>query len=133
VDVETPNLDVIEVAIGEAHSAAIAALLELDGVLRISLPRGQVLVYQGHIPPGVFVVTKGRIACDSSLGTNELLDSKRGPFCVPSVGRVNEPAPSNYRIDQAAELLYIPRSLFLGDSAAAKLLREHGLGDTFQN
>ena len=43
---------------------AIDDLLAIDGITRITLRSGQVLLYAGHLPQGLFVVTRGVIACE---------------------------------------------------------------------
>lgn len=90
---------------------------------------GQVILYPGHTPPGVFVVLAGAVKrvperTNGHPRPAEVLDAAKGPFVVPDPSDLDRPASWGIEIVSAAELLFVPRSLVLGTGGVAERLRD---------
>ncbi|RMG45914.1 MAG: hypothetical protein D6718_06400 [Acidobacteria bacterium] len=101
-----------------------ARLLEIDDVVEIQGHRGEVLVYAGHQPPGLFLVTAARIevAPPGEKTPRPFADTSRGPFLLPALPDLDRPAPATITLGSDAELIFIPRSLAAGQPRLRKLL-----------
>jgi CRP-like cAMP-binding protein len=105
----------------------MSVLRDIPGVTRMVLPAGQVLVYAGQVPAGIFLVLKGSIALnvepkDTNGSSPHILDSKKGCFAFPKMTRLDEPLSCTASIKRKADLLFVPRSLILGNKNVRKVL-----------
>ena len=107
-------------------SECVEVLRQTPGVTPLSLPSGQVLVYAGHTPSGLYLALKGSIEltrCDvPGDPAPTILDAKKGVFLFPEYSCMHEPLTFTVTIKRKAELLFIPRSLILGDPQIRKIL-----------
>jgi len=99
----------------------------LTDVARTRVLAGQVLLYPGHTPPGLFVVLEGalrRLAATPGAGFRPVgppLDATLRAFVVPSAAELARPAARGLVVERDAWILFLPRSLILtgGEVAAA--------------
>ncbi len=108
---------------------AVADLEALPDVARISGRPGQVILYPGHTPPGVFVVLAGAVKRVPERWAGhprpaEVLDAAQGAFVVPDPAELDRPAACGLEIVSSAKLLFVPRSLILGGGGVAERLRD---------
>ena len=91
-----------------------------DGVQRLRLPAGQVLVYRGHQAPGVFVFLSGCIRSGARVWRS---NGAYRPFLVPEVSALDSPLPESVTIEDDATALFVPRSVVLRELSVQQLLR----------
>ncbi len=101
----------------------------LEGVTLMKMAAGQVLVYREHRSPGIFMVLSGRIEVPDERGQRrpsphraEALPGR--PVLIPGPDTVDEPFSHTWAVTEAAEVLYLPRTLVHDDPALKKRLRE---------
>lgn len=99
--------------------AEVKALCAHPGVTRLRLPRGQVLLYAGHLPSGLFLLLSGAVQ-EEGGGETEPLPA---PRLLPDPGGLERPLPRTVRIAAQAELLYLPRSVALASPALCRRLQ----------
>jgi CBS domain-containing protein len=91
-----------------------------DGVQRLRLPAGQVLIHSGHTAPGVFVFTSGCIRSGARVWRSK--DACQ-PFLIPQVSALDSPLPESVTIEDDATALFVPRSVVLRELSVQQLLR----------
>lgn len=103
---------------------ARAQLLEFEDVIEVTAHAGEVLVYAGHQPPGLFLCSDARL---------ELLDPEDrhphpigrafgGPFLFPALDDLGRASPGTIRLCEDASLVFLPRSLAAGSAELRALL-----------
>ena len=92
-------------------------LLAIPGVERVQFKKGQVLLYAGHYPPGIFFIMSGSVAVqDPTQAGEELeLDAGDGAFVLPGLGELDLKAGRTVRAASDVELLLAPRSILQAD------------------
>ncbi len=108
-------------------------LKTLEGVTLIRMAAGQVLVYREHRSPGVFMLISGKIEVPDERGQRrpsphraEALPGR--PVLIPGPDTVDEPFSHTWAVTDAAEVLYLPRTLVHDDPDLRKRLRELAIG-----
>ncbi len=91
-----------------------------DGVQRLRLPAGQVLVHRGHQAPGVFVFLSGCIRSGARVWRS---NGTYRPFLVPEVSDLDIPLPESVTVEEDATALFAPRSVVLRELSVQQLLR----------
>ena len=108
-------------------AALLGALEAHDGVTRLHLPAGQVLVYCEHRAPGVFVVVEGAVELGQGRGRSGRQEARRGkPLVLPPPDRLAESFEETLVIAEDAELLFLPRTLVQSDTGVLSLLEKLG-------
>jgi hypothetical protein len=108
-------------------SECVGILRQAPGVTRLNMPAGQILIYAGHIPMGLYLALKGAIEIRTSETLQDdsavrILDAKKGIFLFPEYTSIHTPLAFTATIKRKAELLFLPRSLILGDQQIRKIL-----------
>jgi hypothetical protein len=97
-----------------------------EGVMRVSMPPGQILLYRGHVPLGLYLILKGALELESGADAaslpGHLLDAKKGAFLFPGFFHMNEPFPTNALVTRKIEFLFIPRSVIHSDLQVRRYL-----------
>ena len=91
-----------------------------DGVQRVRLPAGQVLIYRGHTAPGVFVFLSGCVHFGARVWRST--DAYQ-PFLIPEVSALDSPLPENVTVEDDATALFVPRSVVLRENSVQQLLQ----------
>ena len=91
-----------------------------DGVHRLRLPAGQVLIYRGHTAPGVFVFLSGCVHFGTRVWRST--DAYQ-PFLIPEVSALDSPLPESVTIEEDATALFVPRSVVLRELSVQQLLQ----------
>ncbi len=100
-----------------AHTLRIVdGLTSLPDVTPVEIGAGQVLVYAGHYVQGLYVVLSGSVGLydpprDAAGRPWRCADAATGPFVIPALDELDRPATLLARVDAAARLLFVPRSL----------------------
>ncbi len=112
---------------------ALDELSRLPDVSRLAGAEGQVLLYAGHFPPGLFVLLGGALRLEDpaarSRGTGPSLpgvESGGLPALVPPLEELELPSTKDVVVSAACDLLAIPRSLALASPAVRRLLARSG-------
>ena len=91
-----------------------------DGVQRVRLPAGQVLIYGGHTAPGVFVFLSGCVRFGARVWRS---NDAYQPFLIPEVSALDSPLPESVTIEEDATALFVPRSVVLRELSVQQLLQ----------
>ena len=91
-----------------------------DGVQRVRLPAGQVLIYGGHTAPGVFVFLSGCVHFGARVWRSNVAYQ---PFLIPEVSALDSPLPESVTIEEDATALFVPRSVVLRELSVQQLLQ----------
>jgi len=117
----------------EGCGAALEELSRLPDVSRLTGAAGQVLLYAGHFPPGLFVLLGGTLrledpAARSRGGGPGLTGVETGgvPALLPPLEELELPSTKDVVVSAACDLLAIPRSLALASPAVRRLLARCG-------
>lgn len=107
----------------------VARLAAVPDVTRIQGHPGQVILYPGHYPPGVFVVLSGALkrlprGGDGHVRPAEVLAAGRRVFLVPDPEELEAPVSSGVEVLEESEILFVPRSLALGSEAVRRCLTD---------
>ncbi len=105
---------------------ALEELSRTADVFRCRRPRGQVLVYEGHLAQSLFVVLTGRVRVGSGVGEagNGASREIEAPLVVPALADVARPAGVTLSLAEDAELLFVPLGLCVPGGRVAELLKE---------
>jgi hypothetical protein len=103
---------------------ALLELAALPETTRVTLRPGQVLIYQDHLPPGVFVLEKGELAS----GPDDALRRLPGP--PPGAEAQVVPHPTALAVRSAATIsaateatgFFVPRTTIVADARTRRLL-----------
>ena len=110
-----------------AESQIASGLQSLPDVTALSMTRGQVLVYEGHYPQGLWVVLGGCVSLHGTgLATAEHRDAAASPFVLPPPSEIDTPSALTVTVTDDARLLFVPRSVALASPAVIRLI-ERGL------
>ena len=111
-----------------SNLSIVKQLEAFEGVSRLNMSRGQVLLYREHQPAGIFVLLMGSasLACDGE-GCVHLERASVGPVMLPALEDLERPSPVTITILESAELIHIPRSLMLSTPAVRELLADDAL------
>lgn len=107
-----------------AQHPAFAKLAALDGVVLLSVERGQALLYAGHVARGVYLFLEGELALTAPCGCTEVVDTESGAFLFPPAGELNEESGRNAVVRRADCLIYVPRSWLITDPQLATSLSD---------
>ncbi len=110
---------------GMEHRAVEEALLGLPDVTVMTGATGQVLVYPGHFPHGLFAVLSGSVELTDARGAHdpERVSAERAPFVIPAPDELDLAAARGVTVAEPARLLFIPRGLWSRSQAVAAILR----------
>ncbi len=88
-------------------------LASIPDVSRVRMPRGQIALYLGHYPPGVFVAVSGklRLLPISRRDANREVNEITAPFVFPSAGDLPWPSEVTVVVAEDVQLIFIPRTL----------------------
>jgi hypothetical protein len=121
---------------GAAPADAGTALDELSrfpDVSRLTGAAGQVLLYAGHFPPGLFVLLGGALRLEDpaarSRGTGPSpagVETGGLPALVPPLEELELPSTKDVVVSAECDLLAIPRSLALASPVVRRLLARAG-------
>lgn len=100
---------------------ALAALRGLPDVSALQGAEGQVLLYAGHFPPGLFLLLSGALRLDTA-GAPSAVRANGTPLVVPPLAELDLPSACDVVVSAACDLLAIPRSLALASPAVKRLL-----------
>lgn len=108
-------------------------LLQKEDVARMVRPRGQVLLYAGHYPLGVFVVLAGSLAieaapCEGKEPFREVVVTGR-PLLLPPVKELDHPAGVCVTTTGEVDMIFVPRTLLANDPSLGELLAASGCMD----
>lgn len=104
------------------HSAEDALLTWVpSSAVWFRLPSGQVLLYEGHEPPGVYVTVSGNLRL-SGGGQPDLL--VHAPCVVPDPREVCHRSPRTVTLASDVHAVFLPRSVLLADAAIGARLEE---------
>jgi hypothetical protein len=111
-----------------SNLSIVKQLETFEGVSRLNMSRGQVLLYREHQPAGIFILLSGSasLACDDR-GCVHLERAAGGPVTLPAFEDLERPSQVTITVLEAAELLHIPRSLVLSTSTVRELLVDDAL------
>lgn len=111
------------------NQTEIQQLENLKGVTHLRMPAGQVLVYQEHRSPGLFLLLSGRIEVPQERGharpsphRAEALPGR--PVLLPGPDSIDDAFPSTWAVVDTAEVLYLPRTLVQDSPELKAQLRE---------
>lgn len=90
------------------------------GVQQLILPAGQVLIYSGHTPPGVFVFLSGCVRCGSRAWRNGNGDR---PFLIPEPRALDHPLADSVVLEGDSTAVFVPRSIVMRHVAVRQLLQ----------
>jgi hypothetical protein len=109
----------------EHHAAVEEALLGLPDVTVLTGVAGQVLVYPGHFPHGLYAVLSGSVELTDARGVcePERVSAERAPFVIPAPDEIDVAAGRGVTVAEPARLLFIPRGLASRSQAVAAILR----------
>lgn len=102
--------------------ALASGLDRLQDLTRVGMPAGQVLVYAGHYPQGLFIVLGGRVVLEGPPDGAMLRDVNGTPFVLPAPAEIDLPSAYSVRVDSDADLLFVPRSVALATPEVTRLL-----------
>ena len=112
---------------------ALDELSRLPDVSRLAGSAGQVLLYAGHFPPGLFVLLGGTLrledpAARSRGGGPGLTGVETGgvPALLPPLDELELPSTKDVVVSAECDLLAIPRSLALASPVVRRLLARSG-------
>jgi len=111
---------------------ALDELSRLPDVSRVSGTAGQVLLYAGHFPPGLFVLLGGALRLEDPAArsrggpTPPGVESGGLPALVPPLEELELPSTKDVVVSAACDLLAVPRSLALASPAVRRLLARSG-------
>ena len=91
-----------------------------DGVQRLRLPAGQILIYGGNKAPGVFVFLSGSVQSGARVWRS---NDAYQPFLIPEVSALDRPLSENVTIKDDATALFVPRSVVLRELSVQQLLQ----------
>lgn len=102
------------------------ALTGLPDVTALTGAAGQVLVYPGHFPHGLYAVLSGAVELTDAHRARppERISADGGPFVVPAPDELELAAARGVTVCEPARLLFVPRGLALSSQAVAAIL--HG-------
>ena len=105
-------------------------LLQMEDVARVVRPRGQVLVYAGHYPLGVFLVLAGGLVLETGSregkeSSREVVAGKR-PLLLPPVRKLTEPARVSVKTAGEVDLIFVPKTLLDTDPGVGELIAAAG-------
>lgn len=102
----------------------------IKGLSSHNLPAGQVLLYEGHLPPGIFVVTHGKIAFHSDKDPKPVtVNATIMPFLLPCLHALQQPAAATATIIEPVNVTYLPRSAILLRPELEKFIVSQVCGD----
>lgn len=99
----------------QQQEARTQALEQFPDVRPMVLPGGQVLLYAGHEPPGIFVVVRGTVRVDRPRRGRYELDAREVSFCLPEPRAIDDRARDEFSLAGETHLLYVPRSALHDD------------------
>lgn len=85
----------------------------------MKLPAGQVLLYRGHVPPGVFVALSGTLRMSGAGGPDLALHA---PCLVPDPHEMHRSCERTVVLSTDIHALFLPRSVVLTDPRIAARL-----------
>ncbi len=104
---------------------ALDALRSLPDVSSLQGSAGQVLLYAGHFPPGLFLLLSGALRLGSA-GAGSAISANGAPVVVPPLAELELPSDCDVVVSADCDLLAIPRSLALASPAVKRLLARCG-------
>lgn len=107
-------------------NSSLTAIESITGVVRLHYQAGQVLYYQGHLPPGVFIALSGEIELVNAHGTTRRFRAASNAFLLPDPDRLDAPTAETALIHTPCEMVFIPRSLFSSHTGLRQLLETSG-------
>ena len=113
--------------------SALDELSRLPDVSRLAGAAGQVLLYAGHFPPGLFVLLGGALRLEDPAarprGTGPSpagVETGGLPALVPPLEELELPSTKDVVVSAECDLLAIPRSLALASPVVRRLLARSG-------
>lgn len=119
----------------EGCGAALEELSRLPDVSRLTGTAGQVLLYAGHFPPGLFVLLGGALRLEDPAARPRVhgrpahpaaVEPGGAPALVPPLDELELPSTRDVIVSADCELLAVPRSLALASPAVRRLLARCG-------
>lgn len=113
---------------------ALDELSRLPDVSRLAGAAGQVLLYAGHFPPGLFLLLGGALRLEdpaartrgSGPAVPSGIEPGPPPALLPPLDELDLPSTRNVVVSADCELLAIPRSLARTRPAVRRLLARCG-------
>ena len=106
----------------------LTPLVILDGVVRLPVCAGQVLVHRGHVPLGLFLLFDGNWLVGQGPTARQVrAGGLHGAWLVPGLPELELPAERAVCAISPAQVLVLPRSLCLGDDHLQTRLRDLNL------
>lgn len=105
---------------------AVAELERSEGVARVRMTAGQVLMYQDHLAPGVFVLVSGSVKLEGPADRARATVLRAGPGPVPVLpdpAELERPQEATTTMLEESDLLFVPRSLATSEDRAGELVR----------
>lgn len=101
-------------------------LAATPGACPLELPAGQVLLYEGHLAPGVFVVLAGSLETEGGSPPAGLPAAapEGTPLVLPRPESLEFPVAATVLIAEDASVLYLPRSVVRESRRARELLTQ---------
>jgi hypothetical protein len=123
----------------QVRSSLIPALQDLlfqvesnPDVIRVKGAAGQVLVYEGHTSPGVFLVLTGSVVVNHRASPRTARpmrrDAQQGIFVVPTPSEMTADARGTVVVDHPTEMIFVPRSVVVGLAQMQQWLSDPHLG-----
>jgi len=113
--------------------SALDELSRLPDVSRLTGAAGQVLLYAGHFPPGLFLLLDGALRLEDPAARSRgagpaAAGAEAGgpPALVPPLEELELPSTKDLVVSAECDLLAIPRSLALASPAVRRLLARCG-------
>lgn len=104
-------------------------LREFPGIAQVAFRGGQVLIYEGHYPPGLFLVVSGCVVVEDpgkpGMGTE--LDAGAGPFLFPGPNELDLKVARTIRAQSPVEMLLVPRSRLKTDGRLRQFFQSPNL------
>lgn len=97
----------------------------LSGIEHAVFRAGQVLIYEGHYPPGLFLVVSGCVVVEEpgKPDSGVELDADVGSFLFPGVNELDLKVARTVRALTPVEMLIAPRSQLKMDGNLRQLLQ----------
>jgi hypothetical protein len=110
-------------------ASPLERLASVPDVIRARRPAGQVLVYAGHVPQGLFVLLEGRLRLEGEVdegGEARVVEVVSGgrPLLTVAPTALGDPATTTLVLETDAEVVCVPRSLVKTNATVADLVSD---------
>lgn len=114
---------------GKRANTLDAQIRALPGIEQAVFRAGQVLIYEGHYPPGLFLVVSGCVVVEDpgKPDSGVELDADAGSFLFPGLNELDLKVARTVRAQTPVEMLIAPRSQLKIDGKLRQLFQSPDL------